>query len=305
MNTGIFNYTSQEFWTDKKDICTTTQTRWCNAIRTDSLFCMSEMQISTPSYNIVDTTTNSSMIECPVCADEYPVSQMERMFLCDHMICLPCLKDYYRLVIKEIRDFKSLKRLICLWEEHEISEDMTWDFLQYLETKVSYNRSTQKIWFGNYLVQSMVCQWKGYSWHVSRKMFILQYKIHTIKNVLIQEYVHLLLLFYYCYIVILFQCLGFFYASDDNRIASVECPHCQFEQCQQCWRKVSWKHVLIRLKSFFNSGIMKHTDMDCKEYAQWLEENDPNDPEVQLVKYLNTVSTIICPNQSCKAVYVQ
>ena len=42
--------------------------------------------------------------------------------------------------------------------------------------------------------------------------------------------------------------------------------------------------------------------MGCDEYAEWLVENDPNDPQVQLIKYLNTAG-MICPNEKCHAVF--
>jgi hypothetical protein len=41
------------------------------------------------------------------------------------------------------------------------------------------------------------------------------------------------------YNMILFQCAGFFYVNNDNRIARAQCPHCQFQQCEQCCRKVN------------------------------------------------------------------
>jgi hypothetical protein len=42
--------------------------------------------------------------------------------------------------------------------------------------------------------------------------------------------------------------------------------------------------------------------MTCEEYAEWLKDNDPDDPEVQLIKYLNT-TVIICPNERCQTIY--
>jgi hypothetical protein len=44
--------------------------------------------------------------------------------------------------------------------------------------------------------------------------------------------------------------------------------------------------------------------MDCEKYAEWLEDNDPNDSEVQFTKYLNA-NGIMCPNEQCKAIYKQ
>jgi hypothetical protein len=46
----------------------------------------------------------------------------------------------------------------------------------------------------------------------------------------------------------------------------------------------------------------EHTDVSCELYADWLRDNDPDDPEVQLTKYLNTAG-MVCPNQQCKAIY--
>jgi len=42
--------------------------------------------------------------------------------------------------------------------------------------------------------------------------------------------------------------------------------------------------------------------MNCDEYAEWLRENDPDDPEVQLLKYLNTAG-MVCPREGCHAVF--
>jgi hypothetical protein len=64
---------------------------------------------------------------------------METMFLCGHMCCVTCAKDYYRHTIKQIRDSGALKKLTCFQEEHEIAEDIKLNFFQYLGAKVSYN----------------------------------------------------------------------------------------------------------------------------------------------------------------------
>jgi hypothetical protein len=45
-----------------------------------------------------------------------------------------------------------------------------------------------------------------------------------------------------------------------------------------------------------------HDGKDCEQYADWLKDNDPDDPEVQLTKYLNTAG-MMCPNEKCKGVY--
>jgi len=77
--------------------------------------------------------------ECQICFGSFPRSHMERMFLCDHTYCLDCTKMYYRSTVKEIRDPKSLRKLTCVMEEHEILEEVKLNFFQYLGTKVSYH----------------------------------------------------------------------------------------------------------------------------------------------------------------------
>jgi len=42
--------------------------------------------------------------------------------------------------------------------------------------------------------------------------------------------------------------------------------------------------------------------MDCNGYAEWLIENDPDDPHVQLMKYLSTTG-IACPNKDCPMIF--
>jgi hypothetical protein len=61
---------------------------------------------------------------------------MQEMFLCTHTCCLDCAKDYYRGVIKEIKDPESLKKLTCFQELHEISDDVKMNFFNFLGTKV-------------------------------------------------------------------------------------------------------------------------------------------------------------------------
>ncbi len=68
---------------------------------------------------------------------------METMFLCGHTFCIDCTKGYYRAAIKEIKNAESLKRLPCLVQHLELSDDIKWDFFQYLEIKVSYNSFIQ------------------------------------------------------------------------------------------------------------------------------------------------------------------
>ena len=86
-----------------------------------------------------DYAIRSLSTDCPICSESFPRSRMETMFLCDHMCCVTCAKDYYRLTIKQIRDSGALKKLTCFQEELEISEETKLNFFQYLGSKVSYN----------------------------------------------------------------------------------------------------------------------------------------------------------------------
>ena len=84
-----------------------------------------------------DNTIKSLSLECPICGGSYPRSRMETMFLCNHMCCLTCVKEYYRNTIKEIRDSRALQKLTCFDGGHEISDDVKLNFFQYLGAKVS------------------------------------------------------------------------------------------------------------------------------------------------------------------------
>jgi hypothetical protein len=42
--------------------------------------------------------------------------------------------------------------------------------------------------------------------------------------------------------------------------------------------------------------------MECGEYEEWLIENDPEDPDVQALKYLSATA-IVCPKEDCQAIY--
>jgi hypothetical protein len=86
--------------------------------------------------NFRDTVMKFLSTECPICTEFYPRSRMEEMFLCRCTCCLDCVKDYYRGVIKEIKDPESLKRLTCFQELHEISDDVKMNFFNFLGTKV-------------------------------------------------------------------------------------------------------------------------------------------------------------------------
>jgi hypothetical protein len=94
---------------------------------------------------------------CPICTGKFPRSQMETMFLCDHMCCLECLKNYYRSKIRVIEDARSLNQLTCFQEAHVISIETKLDFFQYLGSKVSRRVLSPKIrCFLDNLVEPMV-----------------------------------------------------------------------------------------------------------------------------------------------------
>jgi hypothetical protein len=84
----------------------------------------------------------------------------------------------------------------------------------------------------------------------------------------------------------------------------INCPHCRFEQCRCCNRKVRASvpidYFIVLFDSFqwFND----HGDLECPAYAEWLRKNDPDDPDVQLMVYLRTAG-MQCPNEQCKRIY--
>lgn len=75
--------------------------------------------------------------DCAICGSSYPNSYMQEMFLCSHLCCLDCVKQYYRSVVSQISDVKSLNRLTCFQESHPITEDVRLNFFNYLGTKVN------------------------------------------------------------------------------------------------------------------------------------------------------------------------
>jgi len=79
---------------------------------------------------------NSLSKACPICLNSFPRNKMESMFLCDHMCCLDCAKDYYRTNIDKIQDSQSLNILTCFMEPHEITSETNLNFFVYLEAKV-------------------------------------------------------------------------------------------------------------------------------------------------------------------------
>lgn len=94
-------------------------------------------------------------IECPMCFGSYPRSRMESMFLCNHSCCVDCAKNYYRGAVKDIGDSTSLNKLTCFCEHLPITDDVRWNFFQFLGAKVS-DALTPKILARVVLAQSMV-----------------------------------------------------------------------------------------------------------------------------------------------------
>lgn len=97
---------------------------------------------STSNTHVTDNfrvfALNTLSIQCVACLSHFPRSQMESMLLCSHLCCLECTKDYYRVAINEIQDQKSLSRLTCIQEEHEIKDDQSMTFFILLEAKVFF-----------------------------------------------------------------------------------------------------------------------------------------------------------------------
>ncbi|UJR09583.1 hypothetical protein I4U23_013818 [Adineta vaga] len=197
-----------------------------------------------------DSVMKLLSLECPICSGLYPRSQMETMFLCDHQCCLSCIKQYYRDTIKAIRNPESLNKLTC-FQEHILDDDVRLNFFQYLGTKLNQ-------WFTD---ERLVLE----TYHENLFIATRDSQIKKCGNP---------------------RCVGFFDNNNNNRIARVQCPHCQFMQCQGCCRK--W--------------LDNHQGISCEAYGEWLRENDPDDPEVQLMKYLDTAG-MMCPNGQCKQIY--
>ncbi|CAF3657312.1 unnamed protein product [Rotaria sordida] len=198
--------------------------------------------------NFQDNAIKSLSMECPICTESYPRSRMETMFLCGHMCCLTCARDYYRSTIQQIRDPQALKKLTCYDEELEIADDVKLNFFQYLGSKLNQ-------WFTD---ERLVLD----AYHENLFLATRDSQIKKCGNS---------------------RCTSFFNLhNNNNRIVRAQCPHCQFQQCQQCCRK--W--------------FDEHNGMSCEQYAEWLTDNDPDDPEVQLTKYLNTAG-MVCPRADC------
>ncbi|CAF1348064.1 unnamed protein product [Rotaria magnacalcarata] len=216
----------------------------------DILRTTSDTQIN---ENFRENAFNSLSIQCPLCLESFPRGRMETMYLCDHVCCLDCIKQYYRGAIKEIGEPQSLSKLTCFQELVPISDDVKLNFFQYIGSKFSQWFTDERVLLDTY--------------HENLFMATRDSQIKKCCNP---------------------KCPSFFVPNNNNnnRIVRIQCPHCQFPQCQQCSRK--W--------------LEDHNGKTCEQYAKWLLDNDPDDPEVQFLKYLNTAG-MMCPNEQCKAVY--
>ncbi|CAF3343835.1 unnamed protein product [Rotaria socialis] len=145
---------------------------------------------------------NALSTTCPICLTTVPRNQMETMFLCDHMCCLECLKIYYQNTIREIEDHKSLNRLTCFSEAHELTNDTKMNFFTYLEAKF-------RQWFSDDPEILKIYQDKIF-YATRDKQF------RKCGNP---------------------KCVSYFDIDKNNDIGSVRCPHCRFSQCRQCNRK--------------------------------------------------------------------
>ncbi|CAF2399361.1 unnamed protein product [Rotaria sp. Silwood2] len=203
------------------------------------------------SDNFRANAINSLSMACPICLISFPRSQMETMFLCDHICCLECLKIYYRNTINTIQDSKSLNKLTCFLEQHQITIDTKMNFFIYLEAKLTQ-------WFHD--EPDILKMYHDKIFYATRDK-----QTKKCGNS---------------------HCVSCFYIDDNNDIGRVVCPHCQFAQCRQCCRK--W--------------CPDHASLSCDQYAEWLIDNDPDDPNVQIFKYLSETG-IACPNPACQLIF--
>ncbi|CAF3298632.1 unnamed protein product [Rotaria socialis] len=202
--------------------------------------------------NFRDNAFKSLSIQCPMCFESYPRGRMETMYLCDHVCCLDCIKQYYRGAIKEIREPQSLLKLTCFQELKPISDDVKLNFFQYIGSKFSQWFTDERVLLDTY-----------------QENLFMATRDSQIKKCCNPK------------------CPDFFVPNNNNnQVVRIQCPRCQFPQCQQCSRK--W--------------LADHNGKTCEQYVKWLLDNDPDDPEVQFLKYLNTAG-MMCPNEQCKAVY--
>ena len=98
-----------------------------------SILCSNDFQVLD---NYRKNVTDLLAMQCPICYASFPRTQMEPMFLCDHMCCAECTKNFYRTTIDEIQDTQSLNRLTCFHTPHEITDDQHMFFFIWLEAKV-------------------------------------------------------------------------------------------------------------------------------------------------------------------------
>ena len=91
----------------------------------------------TELYYFQENAAKLLSTECPICGNSFPCSRMETMFLCHHICCLDCAKNYYRGTIPQIRDSQTLKKLTCFENAVELTDETKLNFFQYLESKVS------------------------------------------------------------------------------------------------------------------------------------------------------------------------
>jgi len=76
------------------------------------------------------------LVDCEVCYETYPRSRLESLFLCQHICCSDCMKEYYRTAINNVQDASSIGALTCYQERHPITEDTHHLFFTWLQTQV-------------------------------------------------------------------------------------------------------------------------------------------------------------------------
>ena len=67
----------------------------------------------------------------------FPRNRMETMFLCDHVFCLDCVNEYYRNTIRQIKDFRKLKKITRFDKAVEPTDEIKLNIFSCLESKVS------------------------------------------------------------------------------------------------------------------------------------------------------------------------
>ena len=136
--------------------------------------------------NFVPHAIRSLSLICPVCLDNFPPSQMDSMFLCDHKCCTDCLQNYYRHIIPTLEDRNSLKALTCFQEGHDITEEDSMNFFQYLEVKVGRLRSNS--WRRHHFPRSNngLLLSRSYAQPISTRYSMLRVAMNS-KNVAVQR----------------------------------------------------------------------------------------------------------------------